>query len=149
MKSNEAMLTFRLLYAIVKIAFITAKIIASLDFISAVHIYDSFQIPFHRCLTNYYCINTLRKQRLIIIRRILFDRHEHEKSHGESQNSKLKRRLKDLKEENEEILETRIQLIVKGLSSNESEEFLVHLHLCLFEFHNIGYERHTAEQSSI
>ena len=30
---------FRLLYAIVKIAFITAKIIASLDFISAVHIW--------------------------------------------------------------------------------------------------------------
>ena len=29
---------FRLLYAIAKIAFITAKIIASLDFISAVHI---------------------------------------------------------------------------------------------------------------
>ena len=28
---------FRLLYAIVKIAFVTAKIIASLDFISAVH----------------------------------------------------------------------------------------------------------------
>ena len=42
----EVLNFFRLLYAIVKIAFITAKIIASLDFISAVHmihfIYHSF-----------------------------------------------------------------------------------------------------------
>ena len=33
----EVLNFFRLLYAIVKIAFITAKIIVSLDFISAVH----------------------------------------------------------------------------------------------------------------
>ncbi|XP_068701911.1 sodium channel and clathrin linker 1-like isoform X1 [Montipora foliosa] len=38
-------------------------------------------------------------------------KHEQEKSHGESQNGELKRRLKDLEEENEEISESRIQLI--------------------------------------
>ena len=37
-KSRRSPEFFRLLYAIAKIAFITAKIIALLDFISAVHI---------------------------------------------------------------------------------------------------------------
>ena len=37
---------FRLLYAIAKVAFIIARIIASLDFISTVHI-DPFRISFH------------------------------------------------------------------------------------------------------
>ena len=33
-----------------KIAFITARIIGSLDFISAVHIHDPFHISFHHSL---------------------------------------------------------------------------------------------------
>ena len=47
-KPVEVLNFVRLLYAIAKIAFVTARIIASLDFISAVHIYDPFHISFHR-----------------------------------------------------------------------------------------------------
>ena len=49
---------FRLLYAIAKIAFITANIIVSLDFISAVHIYDPFHISFHHWFIPYGNIGT-------------------------------------------------------------------------------------------
>ena len=41
---------FKLLYAIAKIEFITARIIALLDFISAVHYMDSFHISINSSL---------------------------------------------------------------------------------------------------
>ena len=49
---------FRLLYAIAKIALITAKIIASLDFISTVHIRFISYIPFHHWFIPHGTIRT-------------------------------------------------------------------------------------------
>ena len=41
-------------------------------------------------------------------------RHEQEKSHGASKNSELRRRLKQLEEENEEMSDNRLKLIGKS-----------------------------------
>ena len=46
---------------------------------------------------------------------LFVNRHEQEKSQGASENGELRRRIKQLEEENEEMSDNRLQLIGKSL----------------------------------